>query len=192
MFEEINKYVLKCADLNLDELAYFNTLLKSKIVPKKTFLLKAGSICDFEAFIVHGCIKSYLLDQNGTEVILTFGIENWWISDITSFHEQSMSQMYIETIEDSELLLLNPTSKNQLLEKIPKFEKVFRLMLQRHLASYQERIFGNIAISAQDRYLTFLKKYPIISQRVPQHLIASYLGMSPEFLSKIRARLAKK
>lgn len=192
MYEEINQYVTKCVSLNEEECKVFNSLLLYKKVAKKTLLLRQGELCDFEAFVIKGCLKNYFSDKDGLEVILTFAIENWWISDIASFHEQKPSSMFIETVEDCELLVLTPQSKQELLERIPKFEKVFRLMLQRHVSSYQERLFGNIALPAQDRYLSFLIKYPSLSQRVPQHLIASYLGISPEFLSKIRNRMAHK
>ncbi len=99
--------------------------------------------------------------------------------------------MFIETIEDCEILVLTPTSKAILLEKYPVLEKMFRLLVQRHLSSYQERLFGNIALTAEQRYDEFLKKYPALPQRVPQHYIASYLGISPEFLSRLRKRKLK-
>lgn len=192
MYDTINQYVRRCARFSEEELALFNSLLQSRFVPKKTFLLQEGDICQFEAYLDKGCIKSYFLNENGFEVILTFATEDWWVSDIASFHEQIPSRMYIETLEDCELLVLSPAAKEELLAKAPRFERVFRLMVQRHLASYQERLFGNIAKSAQERYLDFLQKYPTLPLRVPQHQIAAYLGISPEFLSKIRARLSHK
>ncbi len=192
MYDVINQYVNRCVSFQEEELALFNSLLQYQVVPKKTFLLQEGEICQFEAYIVKGCIKSYFLNENGFEVILTFATEDWWVSDMASFHEQIPSRMYIETLEDCELLVLSPSAKEVLLEKAPRFERVFRLMVQRHLASYQERLFGNIAKSAQERYLDFLQKYPTLPLRVPQHQIAAYLGISPEFLSKIRARLSHK
>ena len=191
MFTEINNNLNKYEQLTIQELSIFNSLLQVKKVPRKSLLLNKGEVCKYEAFIVKGCIKTYFIDKNEKEVILTFSVENWWVSDIGSFHEQTPSKMYIETIEDSELLILTRETKAELLYKVPKFEKIFRLLVQRHLASYQERHFEMIALSAQERYLIFLKKYPSITQRVPQHLIASYLGVSPEFLSKVRAKLVK-
>lgn len=192
MFAEINHNVKQCHAFSEAELALFNDLLLHKKVPKKTFLLQQGEVCRFEAYIIKGCIRSYYIDNNGFDVILTFAIEDWWVSDIASFHEQKPSRMFIETLEDCELLLLSPESKEELLQKVPAFERVFRLMVQKHLTSYQERVFGNIAQPAQERYLTFLQKYPSLPQRVPQHLIASYLGISPEFLSKIRSKMLQK
>lgn len=117
-------------------------------------------------------------------------MEDWWVSDIGSFHDRTPSLLYIEAIEDSELLTLSPTSKEELLARIPQFERVFRLMIQRHLSALERRLIRTIAKTAEERYVEFVKQYPKIALRVPQHYIASYLGMTPEFLSKIRRRLA--
>jgi CRP-like cAMP-binding protein len=192
MYEQINSYLTKQILLSDEDLAVFNQSLELLKAPKKTLLLKEGDICRFEGFINKGCVKSYLIDKNGFEVILTFGIENWWVSDITAFQDQVPSRMYIETIEETELLVMTHARKEELLKRIPSLERVFRLMVQRHLAAYQERLFGNVALTAEERYDKFMEKHPGMSQRIPQHLIASYLGMSPEFLSRIRKRKVSK
>lgn len=188
MFQQISQYVKTCVSLSQEQQNFFNTILEHKTVSPKTFLLREGEICQFEAFIIKGCVKTYFIDKNGFEVILTFATENWWISDITSFHEQKPSKMFIETIEETELLILTPQTKQTLLSHIPALERMFRLMVQRHLGAYQERLFSNIALSAEERYDIFLKKFPDLPQRIPQHLIAAYLGISAEFLSRIRKR----
>ncbi|WP_337040393.1 Crp/Fnr family transcriptional regulator [Emticicia sp. 17c] len=192
MFEEINAYIKRYSDFTEQEIADFNALLQPKTVAKKTFLLQEGEICKFEAFIKKGCIRTYYIDHKGTEVTLQFAIENWWVSDIASFHEQKPSLMFIETLEDCELFLLSPETKEKLLSKVPKFERMFRLMVQRNLTRLQERLFQTIATTAVEKYLDFLERYPSIPQRVAQHYIASYLGFSPEFLSKVRTKLSKK
>lgn len=192
MFELINNNITKSVTLSTDELQLFNSLLQHNSVPKKTFLLQEGDICNFEAFIVNGCVRNYYIDPNGFEVILQFGIEEWWLSDIASFHEQTPSKLFIETLEDTELLFLTPQTKEELLFKVPKFERIFRMLIQRNLSATQNRLINNIAKPALERYLEFIAKYPTIPQRVPQHYIASYLGISPEFLSKIRAKISKK
>lgn len=192
MFELINKNVTKSVTFSQEELEIFNSLLKQKTVSKKTFLLQEGEVCNFEAFIVKGCVRTYYIDANGFEVILQFGIEEWWVSDIASFHEQTSSKLFIETLEDCDLFYLTPQTKEELLFKVPSFERVFRMMIQRNLSATQNRLINNIAKPAQERYLEFIAKYPTIPQRVPQHYIASFLGISPEFLSKIRAKLSKK
>lgn len=153
-------------------------------------LLREGEVCDFEAYILKGCIRNYYIDQSGSEVILQFAVEDWWVSDIGSFHERTPSVMYIEAMEDSELLTLSPRGKETLLSRVPQFERMFRLMVQRHLSAMQQRLIRTIAKTAEERYLDFVRQYPNIVTRVPQHYIAAYLGMTPEFLSKVRRRLA--
>lgn len=190
-YQGINQNVSKCVQFSKEELVVFNELLQVKKVSKKNFLLQQGEICNFEYYITKGCIRSYCIDEKGAEVIMTFSVEDWWVSDIASFNEQKGSHMFIETVEDCELLLLTPHTKEELLRRVPRFERVFRMMVQKHLASYQERLFNNISLSAQDRYLNFLEKYPALPQRIPQWMIASYIGVSAEFLSKIRKKLAK-
>ena len=192
MFERINDYVNKCTVITGEEMNCFNALLETRQVPRKTMLLHEGEICNFEAFIKRGCIRTYYLDENGFEVTLQFAIEDWWVSDIASFHEHKPSSMFIETLEDCELLILSPQNKESLLIQVPKMERVFRLMVQRNLSVLQSRLFKTIATSALEKYLDFIERYPTIPQRVAQHYIASYLGISPEFLSKVRNKMAKK
>jgi CRP-like cAMP-binding protein len=151
-------------------------------------LLKAGNVCNFEAYVIKGCIREYYIDGHGAEVTLQFAVEDWWVSDITSFQDQKVSNMCIETLEDCELLMLSRRSKEQLLAEVPKLERMFRLMIQRHLSAIQNRLFKTITYTAIEKYREFLNRYPSIPQRVPQHYIASYLGISPEFLSKLRTR----
>jgi CRP-like cAMP-binding protein len=174
------------------DLDYFDSLLQHKTYQKKTFMLQQGEICQFEAFILKGCIRTFYIDSTGAEVTLQFAIEDWWVSDITSFHNQTPSHVYIETLEDCELLILTPENKEKLLARVTGFERMFRLMVQRNLAQTQERLFRTISTSAVEKYLDFLNRYPAIPQRVAQHYIASYLGFSPEFLSKVRKKLSNK
>ena len=192
MFESIDKNVNKSTTFSKEELEIFHSLLEQKSFPKKTFLLQEGEVCNFEAYVVKGCVRTYYIDENGLEVILQFAIEDWWIGDLASFHDQKPSRLFIETIEECELLVFNPQTKEELLFKVPKFERVFRLMIQRNLSATQNRLFRTIAQNAEQKYLDFIQKYPTIPQRVPQHYIASYLGISPEFLSKTRKKLAGK
>jgi CRP-like cAMP-binding protein len=191
MFETINKNVCKKHDFNDKEIEFFDTILLHKRVPKKTFLLQEGEVCHFEAYILKGCIRKYYINEHGHEIVLAFAVEDWWVSDIASFHENKPSLLYIETLEDCELLLLTPETKEQLLKEVPKFERIFRLLVQRNLSVMQNRLIDTMAKTAQEKYLEFLKLYPTIPQRVAQHYIASYLGITAEFLSKIRTKLAK-
>jgi len=192
MFDNINQYIQKYASFSAEETDILDALLQPQSIPKKTFLLKEGQICNFESFINKGCIRTYYIDEHGDDVTLQFAIENWWVSDITSFHERVPSNMFIETLEDCEVLTLTLENKEKLLKAAPKFERMFRLMVQRNLAVLQQRLFKTISTTATDKYLDFLNRYPTIPQRVAQHYIASYLGFTPEFLSKVRAKLSKK
>lgn len=190
-FEQINKNVCKNVAFSEEELRIFNEHLQYKKIKKKTFLLQEGEICNFEAFIIKGCMRKYYIDKNGFEVILQFAIEDWWVSDIASFHEQKPSDLFIEALEDCEIFVLTPDKKEDLLMKAPRFERQFRLLVQKNLSATQSRLINSIAQTAYERYADFLKKYPKIPQRVAQHYIASYLGISAEFLSKVRAKMAK-
>jgi len=192
IYENILKNVSKCITLTAEEIAQFTGILTTKKFPKKTMLLNEGEICQFEGYVQKGCVRIYYLDENGFEVTLAFAVEDWWISDIASFHYHTPSSLYMETLEDSEFLMLTPDTKEKLLETIPKFERVFRMLVQRRLAVLQNRLIHTMAKPAADLYLEFIALYPTISQRVPQYYIASYLGVSPEFVSIIRKRLAAK
>jgi CRP-like cAMP-binding protein len=191
MFEQINNHLQKFVTLTPDEISYFYSTLETKLVPKKTILLHEGDICNFEAFINKGCIRSYYINENGFEVILQFAIEGWWVSDIASFHNHTPSNMFIETLEECELLILTPQSKEDLLAEVPNLERMFRLMVQKNLTVLQKRFMHAVTSTAQEKYLDFLESYPEIPQRVAQHYIASYLGISAEFLSKVRSKIAK-
>src|SRR5580704_4707091 len=124
MFAEIDRFVAKCIHLTEEESAFFHSLLKYRKVKKKTFLLQEGEICDFEAFILKGCIRSYYLDKEGVETILLFAVEGWWVSDLTSFSQRTPSNLFIETLEDCELLSIDYAGKALLFEKVPAFEKM--------------------------------------------------------------------
>lgn len=191
MYEEIDTYIGKCTRLDREGLELFHSKLQYREVRKKTFLLQAGDVCNFEAYIRKGCIRAYYLDEKGNQVTLHFAVEDWWVSDIASFNERTPSSLFLETLEDSELFLLQYADKEELYQQLPQLERMFRIMIQRAYSVLQDRLYATVAKPAEDRYLEFLDRYPDIPLRVPQHMIASYLGISPEFLSKIRTKLAK-
>lgn len=192
MYENILNNICKKINLSDEEKMILIEHLKVTQFQKKSFLLREGEICNFEAYINKGSIRKYYINENGHEFILQFAVEDWWISDIASFHEQKPSKLYIEVLEDSELFILTPNSKEELLSKVPKLERFFRLLVQKSIVAGQNRLINTVSNTAEEKYLEFIKLYPTIPQRVPQHLIASYLGISAEFLSKIRTRLYKK
>lgn len=192
MFELIDQFVARHIALTEEEVTFFHSLLKFKKVKKKSFLLQEGDICDFEAFIVKGCTRTYYIDKEGYETILLFGVEGWWVSDIGSFSEQKPSMQFIETVEDCELLIIDYRSKSLLFEKIPAFERVFRLLVQRSLSVLQQRFYASVSQTAEERYRDFIERYPAVVQRIPQHQIARYIGVSPEFLSKVKSNMYRK
>jgi CRP-like cAMP-binding protein len=192
LYSQINQNISRYVTFEEEELAIFNSLLAYKKVPKKTMLLREGEKCDFEAFVIKGCVRKYYIDANGFEVILQFAVENAWVGDVSfNIYEEEPSRVYIETLEDCEFFMFNPETKESLFSRVPKFERAFRILMQRNLAVTQNRLFDTISKTATEKYLEFLKQYPTLSQRVAQHYIASYLGISPEFLSKVRTKIAK-
>lgn len=192
MYSQINKNISRYVIFDANELEIFDSLLQYKAVPKKTIMLQEDEMCNFEAFVIKGCVRKYYIDANGFEVILQFAIENAWISDISfSKYEDKPSRVYIETLEDCEFFMFSPETKEELFSKAPKFERAFRILMQRNLAVTQYRLFNTISKTAAEKYLEFIEHYPTLSQRVAQHYIASYLGISAEFLSKVRTKIAK-
>ena len=192
MFAQINSSISRYVNFTQQELDIFNSLLVVKKIPKKTIMLHKGEKCTFEGFVVKGCVRKYYIDEKGLEVVLQFAVENSWISDISfSIYETDPSLIFIETLEYSEFLMFSPETKEQLFEKAPRFERAFRILMQRHLSVTQKRLLQNITLTAEQKYDEFIKSYPSIPKRVAQHYIASYLGISAEFLSKIRTRKLK-
>ena len=192
MYSQINTNISRYVTFEKKELEIFNSLLEYRTVSKKTILVHEGEKCNFEAFVIKGCVRKYYIDANGFEVILQFAIENAWVSDISfSIYEEKPSRVYIETLEDCEFFMFSPETKEELFVRAPKFERAFRILMQRSLAVTQERLFNTISKTATEKYLEFLDHYPTLSQRVAQHYIASYLGISAEFLSKIRTKISK-
>ncbi len=192
MYEAIDKHFSKNTFISEGEFELLHSYLRKRVVRKRGFLLSQGEVCNFEAYIVKGCLKKYYIDEKGDEVILQFAIEDWWISDIGSFSEQTPSNLFIEALEDTELLIIDYTNKEKIFQEIPGLERVFRLMIQRAYAVLESRFYSSIAKSAEERYVEFVKKYPAIVQRVPQTQIASFLGITPESLSRIKSKIVKK
>jgi CRP-like cAMP-binding protein len=186
------QHVGRHIQLNQAETAFFLSLLQVKKLKRKAFLLQEGEICKTENFIVKGCLRTYTIDDNGFEHILMFGIEDWWVGDLYSFLTQSPATYFIDALEDTELLQISKPNLDQLYEKVPKFERFFRLILQNAFIAQQQRINQNLAYTAEQRYLEFMAKYPSLEQRLSQKQVAAYLGITPVFLSMLRKKLAHK
>ena len=170
----------------------FISLLKEITVKKKNFLLQEGDVAKYEYFITKGCLKSYTLDEHGTQHISMFGIENYWTTDMVSFISSEPSQFFIEALEDTELLAISRTNYERLFKEIPKFERFYRILYQRSLMSYIRRTNHGISLIAEERYLRFKKRYPQIFNRIKQKDLAAYIGVTPEFMSMIKAKIKKK
>lgn len=158
---------------------------------KRQYVLQTGDVCRHENFVVSGCLRAYYIDDAGTEHIIMFAVEDWWTSDLLSFLTQTPAQLNIDALEDSEVLQIERSALEALYHKIPKLERFFRIIMQNAFIAQQQRILFNISKTAKERYLYFIEKYPKLEQRLPQHQIAAYLGITPEFLSQIRKQLSE-
>lgn len=192
MFDLLLQNIARHIALDPEESRFFTSLLQVRRLKKKEFLLRAGEVCRYETFVLEGCLRNYYLDDGGTEHILQFSVEDWWTSDLYSLLTETPATQFIDALEDTTVALLKKDDLEWLYRKVPKFERFFRIMLQNAFIAHQRRILQNIGSTGEDRYRAFREKYPYLEQRLPQHQIAAYLGITPEFLSKIRGRLAKK
>lgn len=186
------KNVSKHIELSAEESEYFISLLNYKKLKRKEFLLHSGEICRHESFVVKGCLRTYHVDEDGLEHILAFSIEDWWAEDLYSFLTQTPAQLCIDALEESEILQIEKQKLEKLYTEIPQFERFFRLSFQNAYIAQQTRIVFNLASTAESRYTAFRKKYPYSEQRFPQKQIASYLGITPEFLSMLRKKMTGK
>jgi CRP-like cAMP-binding protein len=192
MTELLKQNISNHIALTDSEMEEFCNLFKNKIIKKKSFLLREGEVCKFEGFVTKGIFRVYHIDKSGAEQILYFAIENWWITDIDSFTNERPSQLFIEALEDSEVLLISKKDKEFSYANLPKIEKLFRVMTQKTHVALQRRMIDNLSKTADQRYLDFIEKYPQLHQRLSNLQIAAYLGISHEFLSKIRNKIATK
>lgn len=162
-----------------------------KLLRRRQYLLQEGAICTHLSFVAKGLVKAFNIDEKGVEHISLFGSEGWWISDFGSFVNAVPGMLNIDAIEDTELLMISRENYEELLQKIPKMERYFRILYQNSLVTKDKRLISSITDSAEEKYLGFANNFPQIVQRLPQNLIASYLGLAPETISRIRKRQAK-
>ncbi|MDO1450255.1 Crp/Fnr family transcriptional regulator [Rhodocytophaga aerolata] len=176
--------------LTSEEIRFFLSLLKLKKLRRKQFLVVMGEVSRVESFVTKGCLRAFTIDEKYEEHILQFAIEDWWISDFRSFLTGQPANQYIEALEETTVLQFSYEDLQKLYEQVPKFERFFRIKLQNAYMSFEHRVTTAISKSAEERYLDFTKRYAYLEQRVPLYMIASYLGFTPEFLSKIRKDLS--
>jgi CRP-like cAMP-binding protein len=191
MYESIFQNIGKHIQLDESEAAYFVSLLKHKIVRKRQFLLQSGEVAKYETFVVKGLLRAYTIDKSGYEHVVMFAMEEWWVSDLYSFLTQTPGNQNIDALEDTEVLQIEKSDLEKLYLQVPKFDRFFRILLQNAFIANQQRIIASISQTAEEQYLAFIKKYPSLEQRIPQHQMASYLGITPETISRIRRGLLK-
>ena len=192
MHDLILKNIARHISLTTQEAAYFISLLKQETIAKKELVLREGQLCKNIYFINSGLLRAYCIDKESKEATIMFAVADWWITDMPCFINQQPAMMFIEAVENSSILQLQKNGLDELYVKVPKFEKFFRVIMQNAYIREQLRVMQNLTLSAEERYNSFLTKYPQIVKQVTQKQIASYLGITPEFLSAIRANKSKK
>ncbi len=187
-FQKLNDKI----GLTADEQAIISSYLTIKRVRKKQYLLQEGDVCKTIAFVQRGALRAYYVDKKGSDHILQFALEGWIISDLYSFMTGEPASYNIDALEDTEVILITKAAQEEIFARVPKYETYSRMQITGAYLAMQKRVTSLLGLSLEERYLGFTKLYPNIVQRVPQHMIASYLGLTPETVSRIRKRLAAK
>lgn len=189
MYEQLAKSIGDKVALTTADFDVCKTFFIPKKIRKKQTLLLEGDVCTYNAFIEKGILRSYTTDEKGNEHIMQFAFEGWWITDLSSFLMGAYSTFTIEAIEDSELLLLTAAAREELMDALPVFERYQRLLLQNAYIALQARVNSALTETAEEKYTKLTIAYPDVIARVPQHMIASYLGLTPETLSRVRKQI---
>lgn len=191
-FKPILQAVARHIDLTDAEKDYFISMLEYRKLKRRHLLLREGEVCHSSTFVLSGCLRGFTVDKNGFEHVLNFAPEGWWIADMYSFISQQAGILNIESLEETQVLLLAKNRQDVLFAEVPKFERFFRILIENSLVANQQRLLNNLSLTAQERYQYFLKQYPSLINRLPQKHLAAYLGITPEFFSKMRNDLLKK
>ena len=190
-FDPILYNISRHTSIDDHEKKKITSALTLKKLRKRQYLLQVGDICKVETFVTQGLLRGYSVDDRGAEHMLMFAMEDWWISDLYSFLTLTPSVMNIDALENSEVISIEKDALENLYLEVPKLERVMRILFQNAFVAQQQRILASISQTAEERYTTFIRKYPSLEQRIPQTFVASYLGMTPETLSRIRKQWAK-
>lgn len=188
ILENISKHVT----LTTQEQELFLSKTETKQYKAKTVLLNAGEICKDSYFVNSGILRSFNINDNIVEHVLSFACSGWWISDMYSYLSQKPGNLFIQVLEDAEVVVLTKENQEILYKEIPQLERFFRILIEKSLVAYQERLMDNLSLTAEDRFEKFCKKYSDLIYKVPQKQIASYLGVTPEFFSKMKAKMLRK
>ncbi|WP_394774624.1 Crp/Fnr family transcriptional regulator [Flavobacterium sp.] len=190
--ELILENIAKHVSLTPEEQALFLSKTETNFYKAKTILLSSGEVCKHSYFVNSGILRSFNINDNIVEHVLSFSCAGWWISDMYSFFSQKPGQLFIEVLEDAEVLSLSKENQEQLYLEIPKLERFFRILVENSLVANQQRLMDNLSLPAEERFEKFCTKYGSLVHKVPQKQIASFIGVTPEFFSKMKARLLKK
>ena len=191
MFDSLRIALDKLSPFSDEEFEEFKSLIKIKQLTKGEYLFREGEIDRHLAFVNKGCLRYYLIDKDGDEHTIYFALENWWIGDMQSFFSETATPYSMQALEDCELFAFTREKFQYAIDNIKPYERFYKTMVPRSYAAMQQRFAQNSAQSAEERYLSLLKKQPEVFQRVPQYLIASYLGIKPQSLSRIRKKLSE-
>jgi CRP-like cAMP-binding protein len=186
--KQLLQHISRHIQLDSNEEAYFLSLIQEKTIRKKEFLLQQGEVCKTENYLLSGCMRTFTLNERGEEQTVQFGIEDWWVGDLYSFLTQTPASYSIEALEDTVVAQITKENLDRLYQQVPKFDRFFRLILQNAFIAQQDRIHRSLSWSAKERYEDFSSKYPQLEQRIAQKHIASYLGITPVFLSMLRRK----
>lgn len=187
MVENLIKHINGITPLTDEEETVLVELVKEKTLQRKQFLHRTGEIAQYSAFVVEGCLRSYAIDPNGFEHILQFAPANWWISDMSSFVKNEPSELNIDALLETKVLLLSRACQVSIFDRIPKLERYFRILTENALAASNQRTIDYLSLPAKIRYKKFCSLYPSLINSISQKSVASYIGITPEFLSKLRA-----
>ena len=177
--------------LSAEEKEHFISLLQPKVYKRKQFILEEGEICKYSTFVTKGCLRGFTVDQNGFEHVLNFAPVGWWIADMYSLLTQKPGILNIEALEETEVLLLSKSRQEKLYLDVPQFERFFRIITENSLVSYQQRLIDNLSLTAEERYNNFCKRYPTLINTLPKKQIAAYIGVTPEFFSRMQNHMLK-
>lgn len=189
--KKILDYIKTFVELTPKEEAFLLSKITYRKYLKNQYLVQSGDTCNAVSFVLSGCIKTFFLNTVGQEHVVVLAVEDWWTSDIESFLYQKPAEFNVQCLEDSEVIQLKYEDLEELYTMIPNFESFWRKIMEKAYVSCQKRILRNFTLTAKERYLLFKNSYANIEQRIPQYLVASYLGITKEFLSKIKSQLAK-
>jgi CRP-like cAMP-binding protein len=192
MFDSLATYLTEKGSLTPEEVWQVEQVVIPRKIRKHQYLLQAGAISNYIGFVVKGCLRQFRISENGQEHIMRFAIENWWVSDFESFLSGQPSKSYIDALEDSEIIMMEKENYDTLIRTIPNFKSLIEKLTAKNFEVHQARIYSNISESAEERYNNFIKSYPSINQRVPLHMVASFLGLSRETLSRVRKQDSRK